>query len=212
MAWIRRSQCLMFLTLFGALLPVLQIEAHHWLWSCYLVTIFDCGMAVCYLKLYRARVSWRLLFCANFREKGGDLLQCCAGRQRDLLTLLPSVHVNTSGIIIIIIFMHSSPIFDFYFSSTLNEIALIWGHMATGYLQISQFYCYTVSDWSLLPFPILPFWVISVIGTMWGCLAFGVIASGHGWFLLPPYCPRGVELPHIRADCRLCQQLVPHVL
>lgn len=59
------DRCLMFLTLFAALLPVLQIETHHWLWSCYLVTIFECGMAVRYLKLYRATVSWRLLFCAK---------------------------------------------------------------------------------------------------------------------------------------------------
>lgn len=33
------------------------------------------------------------------------------------------------------------------------EIALIWGHMVTSYLQISEFYWYTVLVCSLLPFP-----------------------------------------------------------
>lgn len=204
MAWIRRSQCLMFLTLFAALLPVLQIETHHWLWSCYLVTIFDCGMAARYLKLYCATVSWRLLFCANFREKGGftAVLHRPAKGSFDLVTISARKHIWHY-------YYYHALISNFTLISALLRNSL--DMRSHGHWLLTDFWILLIYSISLVPSAISQKWFISVIGTMRGCSAFGVIASGHGWFLLPPYCPRGLELPHIRGDCRMCQQLVPHV-
>lgn len=48
-------------------------------------------------------------------------------------------------------------------------------------------------------------------------LVLSVVASGHPWSLLPPYCFRARKLLRIRVitvirvNCRMCQQLVPHV-
>lgn len=168
----------------------LLFSHYFWLWDgCSLSEIIPCNS-----------VMTPAILC-KFQGKGGGLLQCCiTGRRRDLLTLLPSVHINTSAIIINII-MHSSPISHFYINTTVKWpwYEVTWSLATNRFLNSIDI---QYRSGPFCHFPEVSYWC----SRHKGCSAFG----GRGRSLLPPYCPRGLELPHIRADCRMCQQLVTH--
>lgn len=135
------------------------------------------------------------IYCSAAQAGEGIFWPCChqcTETRRALLLLLSRIHLQ----------------FHTFISTLIRNSLDMRSH---GHWLLTDFWILLIYRISLVPSAVSQKWVISGIGTMRGCSAFGVIASGQGWFLPSPYCPRGLELPHIRADCRMCQQLVPHV-
>lgn len=154
MAWIRRLRCSMFLLSFFKLLLSVASSAKR---KSPLTLELQCVIFSLYLI-----VGWQITVWNYTMQQGLGVLLCeniaQAGRN-NLLTLLPSLHLNTSGIII----MHLSLMTQFLYQHRSSHREIVAKRLHDHwYLEISEFH-----SWSQMQ--------------LWsGCIY--VVCVYNGWF------------------------------